>query len=151
MDITQAEREAFLKEALKLNIDLSVEYAKESGNLDLFKLAICEKINQIRDKNINGGVEFKGKRFQSAEKDRNLLTSTIALYSVPFTLPQGFSWIAEDNTSLEVTLQDLTELAEKMAQLVAKATYEAREFKDLVLKADSIEKIEKLINDSKAN
>jgi hypothetical protein len=91
---------------------------------------------------IEGGVTFKDKVFQSAEYDRNLLTSTVSLYSITGTaLPDGFVWISEDNTSVPMTLQELIQLGALMAQKVNEGTIKARQLKDQTLSAQTINEV----------
>ena len=91
---------------------------------------------------IEGGVTFKDKVFQSAEYDRNLLTSTVSLYSITGTaLPDGFVWISEDNTSVPMTLQELIQLGALMAQKVNEGTIKARQLKNQTLSAQTINEV----------
>ncbi|MCR2125259.1 DUF4376 domain-containing protein, partial [Campylobacter upsaliensis] len=82
-----------------------LENAEASEALEVKKELKKREITQKRDEAINGGVEYKGKVFQSGEKDRNLLTSTISLFSVTKQVPEGFKWIAKDNEAVSFTLQ----------------------------------------------
>lgn len=122
-----------------------LENADESEALEVKKELKKVEITQKRDEAINGGVEYKGKIFQSAEKDRNLLTSTISLFSITKQVPEGFKWIAKDNEAVDFTLQDLIALGGLMANAVNLHTMKARELKDKVEKAKSIEALEKII------
>lgn len=122
-----------------------LENADGSEALEVKKELKKAEITQKRDEAINGGVEYKGKVFQSGEKDRNLLTSTISLFSINKAVPEGFKWIAKDNEAVDFTLQDLIALGGLMANAVNLHTMKARELKDKVEKAKSIEALEKII------
>ena len=122
-----------------------LENAEASEVLEVKKELKKREITQKRDEAINGGVEYKGKIFQSAEKDRNLLTSTISLFSITKQVPEGFKWIAKDNEAVDFTLQDLIALGALMANVVNLHTMKARELKDKVEKANSVEALEKII------
>lgn len=122
-----------------------LENADASEVLEVKKELKKREITKKRDEAINGGVEYKGKVFQSGEKDRNLLTSTISLFSITKQVPEGFKWIAKDNEAVDFTLQDLIALGGLMANAVNLHTMKARELKDKVLKANSIEALEKII------
>lgn len=101
-----------------------------------------KEIDEAKIGYIEGGVTFKDKVFQSAEYDRNLLTSTVSLYSITGTpLPDGFVWISEDNTSVPMTLQELIQLGALMAQKVNEGTIKARQLKDKALSATTIEEV----------
>ena len=121
-----------------------LENADSSEVLEVKKELKKREITQKRDEAINGGVEYKGKIFQSAEKDRNLLTSTISLFSVTKQVPEGFKWIAKDNEAVDFTLQDLIALGVLMANAVNLHTMKARELKDKVEKAKSVGALEKI-------
>ncbi|TNB55335.1 DUF4376 domain-containing protein [Campylobacter helveticus] len=101
-------------------------------------------IDKKRDEVINEGVEYKGKVFQSEEKDRNLLTSTTSLFSITKQVPEGFKWIAKDNEAVDFTLQDLIALGGKMAESVNLNTMKARALKDKVEKARSLNELERI-------
>ena len=122
-----------------------LENADASEVLEVKKELKKREITKKRDEAINGGVEYKGKIFQSGEKDRNLLTSTISLFSITKQMPEGFKWIAKDNEAVSFTLEDLTALGGLMANAVNLHTMKARELKDKVEKAKSIEALEKII------
>ena len=123
-----------LPEGVAETIAEELEEAKENKKkeIDTAKIAYIE-----------GGVTFKDKVFQSAEYDRNLLTSTVSLYSITGTaLPDGFVWISQDNTSVSMTLQELIQLGALMAQKVNEGTIKARELKDKVIAATTINEVQ---------
>lgn len=122
-----------------------LENAEASEVLEVKKELKKREITKNRDEAINGGVEYKGKVFQSGEKDRNLLTSTISLFSITKAVPEGFKWIAKDNEAVSFSLEDLIALGGLMANAVNLHTMKARELKDKVEKAKSIEALEKII------
>ncbi|WP_270978646.1 DUF4376 domain-containing protein [Campylobacter helveticus] len=101
-------------------------------------------IDKKRDEAIESGVEYKGKVFQSAEKDRNLLTSTTSLFSITKQVPEGFKWISKDNEAVSFTLQDLIALGAKMAESVNLNTMKARVLKDKVEKARNLNELESI-------
>ena len=121
-----------------------LENADASEVLEVKKELKKREITQKRDEAINGGVEYKGKIFQSGEKDRNLLTSTISLFSITKQVPEGFKWIAKDNEAVSFTLEDLIALGGVMANAVNLHTMKARELKDKVENANSAEALEKI-------
>lgn len=140
-------------ESIKANLEWALthpyfnqwlENADESEALEVKKELKKAEITKKRDEAINGGVEYKGKVFQSGEKDRNLLTSTISLFSITKAVPEGFKWIAKDNEAVSFTLEDLIALGGLMANAVNLHTMKARELKDKVEKAKSIEALEKI-------
>ena len=140
-------------ESIKANLEWALthpyfnqwlENADESEALEVKKELKKAEITKKRDEAINGGVEYKGKVFQSGEKDRNLLTSTISLFSITKAVPEGFKWIAKDNEAVDFTLEDLINLGGVMANAVNLHTMKARELKDKVEKAKSMEALEKI-------
>lgn len=122
-----------------------LENAEASEALEVKKELKKAEITKKRDEAINGGVEYNGKVFQSGEKDRNLLTSTISLFSVTKQVPEGFKWIAKDNEAVSFTLQDLIALGGIMANAVNTSMIKARELKDRAEKAKSAEALEKIV------
>ena len=76
------------------------------------------------------------------KKDRNLLTSTISLFSVTKQVPDGFKWIAKDNEAVSFTLEDLIALGGLMANAVNLYTMKARELKDKIEQALIIEELD---------
>ena len=140
-------------ESIKANLEWALthpyfnqwlENAEASEVLEVKKELKKAEITKKRDEAINGGVEYKGKVFQSGEKDRNLLTSTISLFSITQQVPEGFKWIAKDNEAVDFTLQDLITLGGLMANAVNLHTMKARELKDKVENAKSVEALEKI-------
>lgn len=133
------------EELLRAYIDFYIKNINDENEaLKVKKELKKAEITKKRDEAINGGVEYKGKVFQSGEKDRNLLTSTISLFSVTKAMPEGFKWIAKDNEAVSFTLEDLIALGGVMANAVNLHTMKARELKDKVEKAKSIEALEKI-------
>lgn len=121
-----------------------LENAEVSEVLEVKKELKKREITRKRDEAINSGVEYKGKVFQSGEKDRNLLTSTISLFSVTKQVPEDFKWIAKDNEAVSFTLQDLIALGGIMANAVNTSMIKARELKDRAEKAKSAAALEKI-------
>lgn len=125
-----------------------LENADASEVLEVKKELKKREITKKRDEAINGGVEYKGKVFQSGEKDRNLLTSTISLFSITRQVPEGFKWIAKDNNAVSFTLEDLIALGGLMANAVNLHTIKARELKDRVEQATILEELDLITWDS---
>lgn len=121
-----------------------LENADSSEALEVKKELKKREITRKRDEAINSGVEYKGKVFQSGEKDRNLLTSTISLFSITKAVPEGFKWIAKDNEAVSFTLEDLIALGGVMANAVNTFMIKARELKDRVEKAKSAAALDKI-------
>lgn len=120
------------------------EEVTDAERLEQLKITLPAVIDANRDAEINKGVEFKGKMFQSAEKDRNLLTSTVTLYTAAGGVPEGFVWIATDNTLVPMTLQELVQLGALMGKKVNDCTIKARMLKDQLMKATTYEEASKI-------
>lgn len=125
-----------------------LENADESQVLEVKKELKKREITKKRDEAINGGVEYKGKVFQSSEKDRNLLTSTISLFSITKQVPEGFKWIAKDNEAVSFTLEDLIALGGVMANAVNASMIKARNLKDKIEQVSSLEELDLITWDS---
>ena len=120
------------------------EEVTDAERLEQLKMTLPAVIDANRDAEINNGVEFKGKMFQSAEKDRNLLTSTVTLYTAAGSVPEGFVWIATDNTLVPMTLQELVQLGALMGKKVNDCAIKARMLKDQLMKATTYEEASKI-------
>ena len=125
-----------------------LENAEASEVLEVKKELKKREITKKRDEAINGGVEYTGKVFQSSEKDRNLLTSTISLFSITKQVPEGFKWIAKDNEAVSFTLEDLIALGGVMANAVNASMIKARNLKDQIEQATSLEELDLITWDS---
>lgn len=120
----------------------------ETEALEVKKELKKREITRKRDEAINGGVEYKGKVFQSSEKDRNLLTSTISLFSITQQVPEGFTWISKDNEFIPFTLQELIELGGLMANSVSINTVKARKLKNQINNAQTLEEVKNITWDN---
>ncbi|WP_193558625.1 hypothetical protein [Campylobacter jejuni] len=117
-DITQEELNAGLEAVKKVLVnsnetELSKEYfsmfcqaSSEDAKLKYAKEFKKDEIDKAKNNAIEGGVSYKDKIFQSAEKDRNLLTSTVSLFAITKQLPEGFVWISKDNEAVPFTLKN---------------------------------------------
>ncbi|ABS43837.1 conserved hypothetical protein [Campylobacter jejuni subsp. doylei 269.97] len=144
-------------ESIKANLEWALshpylnqwlENADASEALEVKKELKKREITKKRDEAINGGVEYNGKVFQSSEKDRNLLTSTISLFSITRQVPEGFKWIAKDNEAVSFTLEDLIALGGVMANAVNASMIKARNLKDKIEQASSLEELDLITWDS---
>ncbi|HFP7510568.1 TPA: DUF4376 domain-containing protein [Campylobacter jejuni] len=153
-DITQDELNAGLEavkevlinsnetELLKEYFSMFCQVSSEDAKLKYAKEFKKDEIDKAKDNAIEGGVSYKDKIFQSAEKDRNLLTSTVSLFAITKQLPEGFVWISKDNEAVPFTLEELIELGGIMANSVNTNTIKARTLKDNVEQAQTLDEIE---------
>ncbi|WP_086243103.1 DUF4376 domain-containing protein [Campylobacter devanensis] len=126
-----------------------IEISKEEADSLLFSFEYYKqnKLNEIdykKDEEITKDVEYKGFKFQNRDSDRNLLTSTVVLYSAIGEVPKGFVWISSDNKQIPMRLNELVELGAIMGSRVNEITLKARFFKDAVLAAKSKEEIDQI-------
>ncbi|EOI0394292.1 DUF4376 domain-containing protein [Campylobacter jejuni] len=153
-DLTQDELNAGLEEVKKVirtsnETELLKEYfsmfcqvSSEDAKLKYAKEFKKDEIDKAKYNAIEGGVSYKNKIFQSSEKDRNLLTSTVSLFAITKQLPEGFVWISKDNEAVPFTLEELIELGGIMANSINTNTIKARTLKDKVEQAQTLEEIE---------
>ncbi|MBZ7953027.1 DUF4376 domain-containing protein [Campylobacter sp. RM9939] len=154
-DITQEELNKGLeavKEVLANDGELLKEYfamfkevSTQEASLKYAKEFKKDEIDKARDLVIEGGVSYKDKIFQSAVKDRNLLTSTVSLFAITKQVPEGFVWIAKDNTAIPFTLEELIELGSIMANSVNTNTIKARNLKDKIEQVKTLEELESIV------
>ncbi|WP_086226391.1 DUF4376 domain-containing protein [Campylobacter devanensis] len=126
-----------------------IEISKEEADSLLFSFEDYKqnKLNEIdykKDEEMTKDVEYKGFKFQNRDSDRNLLTSTVVLYSAIGEVPKGFVWISSDNKQIPMSLNELVELGAIMGSKVNEITLKARFFKDAVLAAKSKEEIDQI-------
>ncbi len=138
-----------LNEALQELAELDTQENVYRISYQVISKPLCElkefkkaEIDAKRDAMIESGVTYKGKVFQSAEKDRNLLTSSVSLFSATGQLPQNFVWIAKDNTAVPFSLEDLIALGALMAQTINENTLKARTLKDRIESATTKEELD---------
>lgn len=129
-------------ELLKEYFSMFCQISSEDAKLKYAKEFKKDEIDNAKYNAIEGGVSYKDKIFQSAEKDRNLLTSTVSLFAITKQLPEGFVWISKDNEAVPFTLEELIELGGIMANSVNTNTIKARTLKDKVEQAQTLEEIE---------
>ncbi len=134
-----------VKELDEVNNIYKISYRVVPKSLESLKELKAEEINAKRDEAINSGVSFKGKVFQSAERDRNLLSAAISLYSLNNNLPRNFVWIAKDNTQVPMNLQELIELGSLMAEKVNENTIKARNLKNNIKAVTSTQELELIV------
>ncbi len=134
-----------VKELDEINNIYKISYRVVPKSLESLKELKAEEINAKRDEVINSGVSFKGKVFQSAERDRNLLSAAISLYSLNNNLPPNFVWIAKDNTQVPMNLQELIELGSLMAEKVNENTIKARNLKNNIKAVTSTQELELIV------
>ena len=131
-DLAEPFKLSGLPEEFVANQKLFFEKAKELKKQEIDNAKIAQ---------IENGVEFEGKVYQSAEYDRNLLTSTVSLFAISKSVPEGFVWISKDNEQVPFTLEKLMGLAQAMATDVQVQTIKARNLKDTVEKAKTIDEV----------
>ncbi|MFQ6341353.1 DUF4376 domain-containing protein [Campylobacter sp. VTCC 70190] len=131
-------------ELLKEYFAMFCEVSSEEAKLQYAKEFKKYEIDKAKNEAIEGGVSFKNKIFQSAERDRNLLTSTVSLFAITKQLPEGFVWISKDNEAVPFTLEELTQLGGLMANSVNINTIKARNLKDKIEQALSVEEVENI-------
>ncbi|WP_052798803.1 DUF4376 domain-containing protein [Campylobacter jejuni] len=131
-------------ELLKEYFSMFCQASSEDAKLKYAKEFKKDEIDKAKNNAIEGGVSYKDKIFQSAEKDRNLLTSTVSLFAITKQLPEGFVWISKDNEAVPFTLEELIELVGIMANSVNTNTIKARTIKDKVEQAQTLEEIQSI-------
>lgn len=107
-----------------------------------YKQNKLSEIDSKKDEEINKDVEYKGFKFQNRDSDRNLLTSTVVLYSALGGVPEGFVWISSDNKQIPMSLNELIELGAIMGSRVNEITLKARFLKDAALAAKTKEEVD---------
>ncbi len=126
----------------ELPSDIVVAIEAETAMIEAARNAKTNEIDRKRDETIAEGVEFNGKQFQSADHDQALLTQAVTLFSASGGVPEGYTWIAKDNSRVAMTLQELVQLGAVMALRVNENYQKARDLKDIVNKAMTLAEIQ---------
>lgn len=135
----------FLKDINPNFIPVDESWVFENNlSLDDVKNQKLESFEGIKHEEMTKDVEYKGYKFQNRDSDRNLLTSTVVLYSALGETPKGFVWISSDNKQIPMSLNELVELGAIMGSRVNEITLKARFFKDAVLAAKSKEEVDQI-------
>lgn len=121
----------------ELPIEISEALAERENALVTIRNNKINEINKARDSEIAQGVEYKGKVYQSDERDQMLITQSVVLYSAQGKTPKGFAWISKDNSFNEFDLSDLMALGALVAKKVSECYTKARELKDKAIQATS--------------
>ena len=68
----------------------------------------CAQINALREQKIEGGVSFKGNRFDSGDRSRFSLAAVAARVALAdAALPDDFAWRSSDNQNIPMTKEDV--------------------------------------------
>lgn len=125
-------------------LDKWLEGAEQNEAFTIKKLRKKDAINAQKEELINSNITYKGHDFQAREKDRNLLTSAVALFSLQNAVPSGFKWIDAYNTAVDFSLDDLKNLAGLMANRLNEATLRANTAKNKITNARSQFELDKI-------
>lgn len=115
---------------------------ENSMSLEDVKNQKLEVFESKKHEEMTKDVEYKGFKFQNRDSDRNLLTSTVVLYSALGEVPKGFVWISSDNKQIPMSLNELIELGAIMGSKVNEITLKARFLKDAALAAKTKEEVD---------
>ena len=127
----------------ELPFTISQALNAKSEAINIARSAKLSEIDNKRDEMIAQGVEYNGKTFQSGEHDQALLTQAVTLFSASGgSVPNGYTWIAKDNSRIEMTLAQLIELGSLMALRVNTYYQKARDLKDKAVQATTLAEIQ---------
>ena len=105
--------------------------------LNAIRTAKLAELDNARDAYISSGVEYNGVAYDSDTQSQILLSQAISRYTRQGEVPEGFLWIAKDNSLNALKLADLIELEGKMAERLYTAYIKANKLKSAV--RDSID------------
>ncbi len=119
-----------------------VEAQNERENqLTAVRNAKLAELNKCRDEFIASGVEYNGVVYDSDTASQALLSQAISRYSRVGSVPEGFMWIAKDNSLNALSLDDLIALEGEMAKQLYTGYIKANALKTSVRNAMSLEAI----------
>lgn len=108
---------------------------------------LCVQIDRERDRRIEGGLVFRGARFQTRQSDRENIMGAERLASTwlseggdPDTLRWAdpntdYGWIVEDNSTVPMSASDIIALFQAGVAFKAALSFFARALKDAVITA----------------
>lgn len=108
---------------------------------------LCALIDRERDRRIEGGLTFRGARFQTRQSDRENIMGAERMASAwlsaggdPDTLrwanpAADYGWIVEDNSTVPMSASDIVALFQTGVAFKAALSFHARELKDAVIAA----------------
>lgn len=108
---------------------------------------LCALIDRERDRRIEGGLTFRGARFQTRQSDRENIMGAERMASAwlsaggdPDTLrwanpSADYGWIVEDNSTVPMSASDIVALFQAGVAFKAALSFHARELKDAVIAA----------------
>lgn len=126
----------------ELPADIVGAIKADAAMIDIARAAKMEEIDKKRDEVIAEGVEYNGKQFQSGTHDQALLTQAVTLFSASGGVPDGYTWIAKDNSRVALDLAGLVALGALMALRVNENYQKARDLKDQANKALTLDEIQ---------
>lgn len=86
-------------------------------------------------------VEYNGKKIQTTEQDQNLISNSVLMLS---QVGGTMQWITEDNSIIEVSLQDMTAIMGLIVQQVSNNFLKCRQLKDKLLTCTTIDEINQI-------
>lgn len=120
-----------------------VELAKPT--LDELKEAKRQEINSERDKAEQGGFEYMGKVFDSDPVScQRISTAAQAMSLLPASDENKITWTCQDNTTIDLTAQELLGLVGALAQWSNTCHQKASRLKAEVEKAKTKEELDKI-------
>ena len=117
---------------------------RENAIIDI-RNAKLKELDECRSVANSQSVEYKGKKIQATENDQTLIIQAITIYTALGGTPKGYQWICEDNSRLDVDLNDLIAIAALIGKQVNENYNKCRTLKDKVIQATKIEQINKIV------
>ena len=120
-----------------------VELAKPT--IDELKEAKRSEINQARDAAEQGGFEYMGKVFDSDPVScQRISTAAQAMSLMPASEDNKITWTCQDNSTIDLTAQELLGLVAALAQWSNTCHQKATALKAEVEKAQTKEELDKI-------
>lgn len=120
---------------IQTKLDKAVELAKESKK---------EELEKARLEANTKSVDYKGKKIQATLEDQDLIIQAVTLYSALGGMPEGSTWICEDNTLLEVTLADMVAIAGLIGSAKNANYIKCRQLKDKLIAATTMNEVQSI-------
>ncbi|MCB5226190.1 DUF4376 domain-containing protein [Alishewanella sp. 16-MA] len=109
-----------------------------------YKQSQAQWLNTERDRLINAGITHNGHQFQTREKDVADLMGVIQVAQLTPNLTTR--WLTENNTEVEMNLQQLQALGIAVAQHKTHLVYRCRQHKDAIAALTTKEAVDNYIS-----
>lgn len=116
---------------------VEIQYVPEMIYLNGRKDVMVDRVNEMRESMLRGGITYNGNRFDTKQDTMQRITG--AVLSVMLDETFSTDWITEDNQTVNLTATDIIGLGKAFAAHESAMIMFARDLKDSILASDAPE------------